>query len=258
MVDFVVDKGLDRLLAQIDEAAPNRSKASDGSIGDEAHQGTSSKHNPEDTEDSQDGNDPDNQVDARDFTHDPANNADMHIVSESIRQSRDVRVYLVIFDGRQFSSYSKDGYPPFTWRPYYGENKHRQHMHVEVNDYHNDDTSPWKIGIDMGLLPEEYSEIVKGKLTDDNALFYWLRALALGKVPAVVNGKFDWDQMVDADFAGLEQVGDALVQLGDMVTGLHAKLDELAAKVDGISTGGVDVALIADTTADEIAQRLAD
>lgn len=258
MVDFVVDKGLDKLLAQIDEAAPNRSKASDGSIGDEAHQGTSSKHNPEDTEDSQDRNDPDNQVDARDFTHDPANNADMHVVSESIRQSRDARVYLVIFDGEQFSSYAKDGYPPFTWRPYYGENKHRQHMHIEVNDYHNDDTSPWKIGIDMGLLPEEYSEIVKGKLTDDNALFYWLRATGSGKVPKIVNGKFDWNQMVDADFPGLDQLGQLLAQLATRVEELYAKVEELYDKVDDISTGGVDVALIADATADEIAQRLAD
>lgn len=145
MVDFVVDKSLDVLLRQLNEHAPNRSKASDGSIGDAAHASRDSAHNPEDTEDSMDGNDPDHQVDARDFTHDPAHGADMHEFTEQLRVSRDSRLYLVIFDGRQFSSYAKNGIPPYTWRPYTGSDMHRGHAHVQVNDYHNDDTRPWEV-----------------------------------------------------------------------------------------------------------------
>lgn len=145
MVDFVVDRSLNVLLGQLDAHAPHRSKASDGSIGDAAHASRDSAHNPQDTEDSMDGNDPDNQVDARDFTHDPAHGADMHEFTEQLRVSRDNRLYLVIFDGQQFSSYAKNGIPSYTWRPYTGSDMHRGHAHVEVNDYHNDDTRLWEV-----------------------------------------------------------------------------------------------------------------
>lgn len=146
MGSFVVDKSLDVLLRQINEMAPNRSKSSDGSIGDAAHAATASAHNPQDTSDSSDGNDPDNQVDARDFTHDPTHGADMHEITEALRVSRDRRLHLVIFNGRQFSGYAKNGIPAYTWRPYVGTNMHRQHAHVETNDLFNDDTTPWEIG----------------------------------------------------------------------------------------------------------------
>lgn len=148
MVDFVVDKGLDVLLAQINAKAPGRSKASDGSVGDPDHQTRQSDHNPEDTRDSDDGNDPDNQVDARDFTHDPAHGADMGKISEAIRRSKDVRVKYVIFNKRIFSG--RNGTQPWVWRPYTGSNDHSHHMHVSVVDSPNDNTALWQIGgLDM-------------------------------------------------------------------------------------------------------------
>jgi len=148
MADFVVDKGILKLRSQIDAAAPGRSKESDGTKGDPAHAARDSDHNPEDTEDSSDGNDPDNQVDAGDFTHDPAHGADMHVISESIRLSKDRRVLYVIFNSRIFSSYPVNGVPAWTWRPYTGSNKHTKHMHVSVVDAPNDYTADWSIGVD--------------------------------------------------------------------------------------------------------------
>lgn len=148
MVDFVVDKGILKLRSQIDAAAPGRSKASDGTVGDLDHQSRDSEHNPEDTADSSDGNDPDNQVDAGDFTHDPAHGADMHVISEAIRLSKDRRVLYVIFNGRIFSRYAVNGVPAWTWRPYTGSNKHTEHMHVSVVDSPNDYTADWSIGVD--------------------------------------------------------------------------------------------------------------
>lgn len=131
-----VAKSLDKLLAQINEMAPGRSKASDGSIGDTAHQAESfSDHNPEDKP----GSEPD-EVDARDFTHDPAHGADMFQISEALRQSRDYRIKYVIFYDRYFSP--KTGW---AWVKYTGANKHRKHMHVSVNDKDDDSTTPWLI-----------------------------------------------------------------------------------------------------------------
>jgi hypothetical protein len=144
MANWVVDKGLDVLLAQINAAAPGRSKASDGSIGDPAHQATESDHNPEHP--APPGN-PDYQVDARDFTHDPAHGADMGMVSEAIRRSHDPRVAYVIFSRRIYSG--NPGPAPWTWRTYTGSDPHTNHMHVSVLDLTHDQTQPWQIGIDM-------------------------------------------------------------------------------------------------------------
>lgn len=146
---FVVDKGLDVLRDQIDAKAPNRSKASDGSIGDPAHAARDSDHNPERTRDSSDGNDPDYQVDARDFTHDPAYGADMGKIAEALRLSKDRRIQYVIFNRRIFSSYASGGVPAWTWRPYSGSDPHTGHMHISVVDNPNDVTTPWSIGDDM-------------------------------------------------------------------------------------------------------------
>lgn len=168
MADWVVDKGLDVLLAQINAAAPGRSKASDGSIGDPAHQSRDSDHNPESPPPP--GN-PDNQVDARDFTHDPAHNADMGIVTESIRLSRDRRVSYVIFNRRIFSSYtSTGGRPAWTWGAYTGEDPHTGHAHVSVNDANHDQTQPWKIGIDtMATQASEVHDLHYATFTADAA-----------------------------------------------------------------------------------------
>jgi hypothetical protein len=145
MVSYVVDNGLDVLLAQIDAIAPGRSKASDGSIGDAAHQARTSDHNPESPPPP--GN-PDDQVDARDFTHDPAHGADMGQISERIRLSRDRRVRYVIFSGRIFYGYNRPDLPAFTWTEYHGTDDHSGNMHVSVNDIHHDETQPWSIGMD--------------------------------------------------------------------------------------------------------------
>lgn len=143
---WVVDKSLDVLLAQINAAAPSRDKSSDGSIGDPAHAATVSAHNPQDTEDSSDGNDPDNQVDARDITHDPRfAGSDMAQVTEAIRMSKDRRVRLVIFNKRIFASYATATRPAWAWGPYIGQNDHSKHAHVETNDVHNDELQPWSI-----------------------------------------------------------------------------------------------------------------
>jgi hypothetical protein len=127
-----VAKGLDKLLAQINALAPNRSKASDGSIGDPEHQGRPSDHNP----------DAQGVVRARDFTHDPAHGADMGKISEALRLSRDRRIKYVIFNRRIFSATTQ----PWVWRPYTGSNPHDKHMHVSVVPTSvADDTSPWEI-----------------------------------------------------------------------------------------------------------------
>jgi hypothetical protein len=138
MPNWVVDRGIVKLRDQINRLAPGRSKASDGTIGDQAHQaqGVASDHNPEHP--APPGN-PDYQVDAGDFTHDPAHGADMALISEAIRRSRDRRVSYVIYNRQIFNRIE------FAWMPYAGVDPHTNHMHVSVNDTFHDETQDWVI-----------------------------------------------------------------------------------------------------------------
>lgn len=49
MSNWILTKGLSNLRDQVNEAFPDRDKASDGTIGDAAHQAETSGHNPDDT-----------------------------------------------------------------------------------------------------------------------------------------------------------------------------------------------------------------
>lgn len=149
-MSWVADLGVLKLRNQVDAAAPGRKKDSDGIVGDLSHQARTSDHNPEHPPPS--GN-PDNQVDALDLTHDPAHGADMGVVTEAIRLSRDRRVRYVIFNRRIFSSYASNGRKAWEWGPYDGSDPHDKHAHVSVNDEHHDETQDWKIGIDMADTP---------------------------------------------------------------------------------------------------------
>lgn len=145
-MSWVADLGLLKLRWQVDEVAPHRRKGSDGTKGDEAHAGRTSDHNPEHPPPA--GN-PDNQVDALDLTHDPASGADMGVLTEALRRSRDRRIRYVIFNRRIFSSYAVNGRKAWEWGPYDGSDPHTGHAHISVNDQHHDETQDWEIGIDM-------------------------------------------------------------------------------------------------------------
>lgn len=121
-----------KLREQVNAAYPQRSKLSDGWIGDPAHKARKSDHNPDGA----------GWVRALDLTHDPANGFDSWQFAETLRLSRDKRISYVISNGRIFSSTVS----PWTWRPYDGSNKHAAHVHVSVTgDSKALATTPWVI-----------------------------------------------------------------------------------------------------------------
>jgi len=126
------------LLGEVNASVPQRSKVSDGGIGDARHQKSRSDHNPcvccfv---------------VCARDFTHDPAAGFDSYVFAEWLRGrvlGGEQRVKYVISNGRIFSGHGEP-YPAGEWRLYKGKNKHAHHVHVSVRHgaLHYDDTTPW-------------------------------------------------------------------------------------------------------------------
>jgi hypothetical protein len=131
---------------EVNAAAPNRSKASDGTIGDDAHASGASDHNPNSA----------GVVCAIDFTHDPGNGADMHRISRAIVKRRPRALKYVIWNRQIWSvARASEG-----WRPYGGSNPHTKHMHVSAgvgSDGHSagpyDDTSPWGVAAAVDPTP---------------------------------------------------------------------------------------------------------
>lgn len=137
-------RAMGSLLVLRDQAnllAPNRSKASDGLVGDEAHQSTNSDHNPHyvpgvGTE----------IVTALDLTHDPAHGFDSYWFAEILRRNRDKRIKYVISNHRIFSSYASGSRPAWTWGSYNGIDPHTNHVHISVLDAVISDTrTPWNL-----------------------------------------------------------------------------------------------------------------
>lgn len=129
---------LTTLRNQVNAAYPNRSKVSDGTIGDAAHASSASDHNV-----NRNG-----VVCALDLTHDPANGFDAHALAEHLRVNRHPNLRYVISNARIAGYWNN-----WQWEKSSG---HYQHCHISVGThnvsdgqtYDNyDSTQAWDIGI---------------------------------------------------------------------------------------------------------------
>ena len=137
---------------QVNVIAPKRSRASDGLVGDVAHQQTNSDHNPHYVPGV--GS---NIVTALDLTHDPSGGFDSYKFAETLRRHRDRRIKYVISNRRIFSSYASGSRAPWTWGSYSGPDPHTNHVHVSVLDAPISDTrTPWNLeGFDVDMTPSQ-------------------------------------------------------------------------------------------------------
>jgi peptidoglycan hydrolase-like protein with peptidoglycan-binding domain len=130
-------KATEKLLAQVNDAAPMRNKDNDGWLGDAAHQARKSDHNPNVA----------GVVQAQDITHDPRGGFDSYKFAEYLRTHPDKRIKYVISNKKIFAGDA--GPSPWSWRPYTGSNPHDQHVHVSVADDPKlyDNEAQWDTGI---------------------------------------------------------------------------------------------------------------
>lgn len=145
-MSYRLARSLDRLRSEVNAEWPNRSKASDGWIGDAAHRSRPSDHNPN----------VHGVVQALDLTA-----PEGHEVMERIRRSRDRRVKYMISNGRICSAYDHVAGPAWSWRTYSGSNKHTRHAHISVADAPSlyDDNSPWFEEDDMALTDKQQADL---------------------------------------------------------------------------------------------------
>jgi hypothetical protein len=196
------------LYDEVDEAHPNRSTASDGTIGDAAHAGRTSDHNPALYKGKR-------YVTAADVTDwDPRFDADAFL--ERLRTGRDRRIKYAISDGRFFSSYASGSREAWEWAPYSGPNGHFLHIHISVllTDVGLFDTRSWHVAPDtppttpppitedrsnMPLIIRckgEPSRLLDGGIfvpLDDASLY----ALGAAKLPQAEVTKQDYDEIRD-------------------------------------------------------------
>lgn len=137
MSDWIVAEALERLRAQLNALAPNRSKVSDGTIGDLAHQkaGTSD-HLPRRIAGV-------NLVTALDVTHDPGGGMDCGQLRDALLRGRDPRIRYIIYAGEIIAG--AGGPRPWTPRRYAGPNGHYHHLHLSVVGWRARDGSPWPL-----------------------------------------------------------------------------------------------------------------
>lgn len=129
-------RSLSTLRDQINALSPNRSKLSDGTIGDTAHSARKSDHNP-------DGS---GIVRALDLTHDPAHGVSGREIAEALLKSRDQRLSYVISNGQIAAGFG--GPSPWVWRKYSGSNPHNHHVHISViAGSKGDDPKPWTLDL---------------------------------------------------------------------------------------------------------------
>lgn len=234
MSNWQLTKGLQNLRAQANVRWPNRDHASDGTIGDAAHQAeAASGHNPDDTPGSHASwnADKDKVPEVRAFDMDsdlrePGTTAQMvvdHV--RSLPHVADVIRYM-IYNHKMY--HSRDGFSP---TPYKGASGHEEHIHFEqqwTDAADNNDSFDFKFD-QVGKSKEDTVSVADAKQG-------FAEALADMATTTNASAKDDdkWGGQVNANFrrvvnAAVEQsaVAADVKALKELVMGLSAKLDAL-------------------------------
>lgn len=130
MAAYTIAPAAKSILTQATMYRPSRSKASDGTIGDQAHAARVSDHNP----------DRDGVVLAADLTHDPGHGVDAHGWIRWRVAKGDRRIKYAISNGEWWKPDGRG------WRRYTGSNPHTKHVHVSIAKAFAGDVSEWFAG----------------------------------------------------------------------------------------------------------------
>lgn len=130
-----LSKSAAQLREQIDDAYPERSRKSDGALGDSRHQNRKSDHNP----------DKDGWVRAIDITADLGVGLDetadlVDQIRKYAKKSKRKRIAYIIYNGRIASPILN-----WKWRKYRGSNPHKVHFHISFTSLGDEDGSFFNI-----------------------------------------------------------------------------------------------------------------
>lgn len=195
---------LDVLVDELNAAAPDRSTASDGWIGDAAHASRSSDHNPWVKDHRGVG-----VVRAQDITHDPAGGLNADELATALAEQLGVHPALgpgayLIWDRRIISADRRgEG-----WRSYTGSNPHQHHLHVSValDRAGYDSPQPWNVMEDpMANYADHFDQIETRLERIENALHKKVGRTntRLARANTLLRGLRDRDTVTGADLDAL-------------------------------------------------------
>ncbi len=230
---------LTALRDEFNRLAPGRDKTSDGWIGDPAHAGSPSDHNPDETGNTGGSSDADNidEVHALDVDADLRKagwsmQKCVDILLDRHRRGLDNRLKYIIFNKRIWSA-------DWGWasRPYSGANLHTMHAHFSTRytAVQENDARPWGLlqreDEEMALSTEDIDRILDRLATRLDAdpgdpIYTRLRALTVS-------------YPVTADASLLTVVGEmrkAILALPEANAGLKAQLTEIDRKLQELLT----------------------
>ena len=170
-----VAQSLLKLRAQIDAAAPKRSKVSDGTIGDGHHSARNSDHNPWVRHNGL------GIVTALDITHDPANGVDCFRITTALTQGKqDPRIKYIIWN-KQIWNPAKGA----SWNKYTGANPHTLHMHISVKSQPQlfDSEEPWVIGT---AVPHSAPKVLEHPLLVQGSTGAAVRRMKAGLTESII------------------------------------------------------------------------
>jgi hypothetical protein len=159
----VLTTSLTRLRNDFNDRFPSRDKASDGWIGDSAHEDTTSGHNPDESgggeyEDS-DSKDEVRAIDLDDDLRDSGGVTMQQVLDRIIATPRDIQRLKYMIYNRRIASRSNG----WRWQTYTGSNPHDKHGHISGDPAYDEDaaefTSVTQIG-GSGMTPEEVERAV--------------------------------------------------------------------------------------------------
>lgn len=206
------------LRAAFNEAWPRRDKASDGWIGDAAHQGSQSDHNDDET-----GNVPIHDADTKHEVHaidvdkdlDPDDPGAMERVVQNLvaqcRTGAERRLRYIIFNRRIWSATTG-----WATRAYAGSNPHDHHAHFS-GSYETAleaDGRPWDLQEDS-MTPDQYRQIVREELARER--------------PNIVREV--WKAMLDVD---VTQGGENMQPAGSILAYTSSEHHRIEGKVDTV------------------------
>jgi hypothetical protein len=198
-VAWYLNNALTTFRNEVNAAYPLRDKTSDGTIGDEAHQGGSSDHNP----------DSDESVDAWDM--------DVEVNGKGAAYSADVEELKDCFEAHEAAQYwihnriianRDDGWAR---RSYSGSNPHDKHVHWNSRSSHEDSTKPW--GVDQPMTRDEFLGHMRAAMDDPSTRDRFERNTVTYPIDSGYN-----------TLSLFYDIRDALAALQTLATGLYAPL----------------------------------
>ncbi len=236
MASPILTPALTRLRSGFTRAYPGRGTGSDGWIGDLAHQGGTSGHNPDDTPGvSAERSDADGIPEVRAIDVDvdliPGDRARSRLATlQEIRRiiatpADRRRLIYIIFDGLIWSA--SRGWEPAT---YTGSNKHREHAHYSGHPDHDNDGRAWSVETGDDVTPSELVKLLNETRIDSEGLggrsvSDWLKG-GVGATNAANAAKAEAAKATSEAALAKELAGQAGVAVGRV----EEKVDQLLAR----------------------------